>query len=49
MRHLIQMGWGEAYEGGNGQVYVNKCVPTNASESVLGANEPHHQQNVESH
>lgn len=32
----------------NGQVYVNKCVPTNASESVLGSNDPQPPQ-VESH
>ena len=35
----------------NGQVYVNKCVPNNAGESVLGSNDPQHnqQQTAESH
>lgn len=35
----------------NGQVYVNKCVPNNAGESVLGSNDQqqNHQQTAESH
>lgn len=35
----------------NGQVYVNKCVPNNAGESVLGSNEQpqNQQQTAESH